>query len=128
MFISLWSAGWLNCPKGPGQPYVDAPGRLARRRPATENQVSMNVRTLTKLSFFETLECKEAREMYFRNFSVKVIQGPHRERSFALDRIYQVLAVHFENTELNKTYVLLEDDSHSLQWVPSNEVKVNTIE
>ena len=45
-----------------------------------------------------------------------------------MDRIYQVLAVHFENTELNKTYVLLEDDNHSLQWVPSNEVKVNTIE
>jgi hypothetical protein len=66
--------------------------------------------------------------MYFRNFSVKVIQGPHKERTFALDRIYQVLAVHFENTEFNKTYVLLEDDKHSLQWVPSNEVTVNTIE
>jgi hypothetical protein len=65
--------------------------------------------------------------MYFRSFSVKVIQGPHRERTFALGRIYQVLAVHFENTEF-KTYVLLEDDSHSLQWVSSNEVTVNTIE
>ncbi len=72
----------------------------------------------------EAFERKEAREMYFRNFSVKVIQGPHRERSFALDRIYQVLAVYFENTESNKTSVLLEDDNHSLQWVPSNEVKV----
>ena len=70
----------------------------------------------------------EARETDFRDFSVKIIQGPHREPSFALDRIYQVPAVHFENTELNKTYVLLEDDSHSLQWVSSNEVKVNTIE
>ena len=66
--------------------------------------------------------------MYFRNFSGEVIQGPHKERTFALGRIYQVLAVHFENTELNKTYVLLEDDNHSLQWVPSNEVTVNTIE
>ena len=66
--------------------------------------------------------------MYFRSFSVKVVQGPHKERSFALDRIYQVLAIHFENTELNKTYVLLEDDSQALQWVQSNEVKVNTIE
>jgi hypothetical protein len=27
--------------------------------------------------------------MDIRNFSVKVIQGPHRERSFALDRIYE---------------------------------------
>ena len=66
--------------------------------------------------------------MYFRNFSVKVIQGPHKERTFALDRIYEVLAVHFENTEINKTYVLLEDDDQSLQWVPSNEVTVNVIE
>ena len=66
--------------------------------------------------------------MYFRSFSVKVIQGPHRERSFALDRTYQVLAVHFEDTEFSKTRVLLEDDNHSLQWIPSNEVTVNTIE
>jgi hypothetical protein len=65
--------------------------------------------------------------MYFRNFSVKVIQGPHRERTFALGRIYQVLAVQFGNTEF-KTHVLLEDDNHSLQWVPSDEVTVNTIE
>ena len=66
--------------------------------------------------------------MYFRNFSVKVTQGPHKERNFALDRIYQVLAVHFENTDLHKTSLMLEDDNKSLQWVPSNEVKVNTIE
>ena len=66
--------------------------------------------------------------MYFRSFSVKVIQGPHRERTFALGRIYQVLAVHFEDTEFSKTRVLLEDDNHSLQWIPSNEVTVNTIE
>ena len=66
--------------------------------------------------------------MYSRNFSVKVIQGPHRERTFALGRIYQVLAVHFEDTEFSKTRVLLEDDNHSLQWIPSNEVTVNTIE
>jgi uncharacterized protein YgfB (UPF0149 family) len=65
--------------------------------------------------------------MYFRNFSVKVVQGPHRERSFALGRIYQVIAVQLENTEF-KTHVLLEDDNHSLQWVSSNEVTVNTIE
>jgi hypothetical protein len=80
------------------------------------------------MSFFEALEHKEAREMYFRNFSVKVIQGPHKERTFALDRIYQVLAVHLENTDFSKTHVLLEDDSHLLQWVASNEVTVNTID
>ena len=40
--------------------------------------------------------------MYFRNFSVKVIQGPHKERTFALGRIYLVLAVHFENTEIQQ--------------------------
>ncbi len=66
--------------------------------------------------------------MYFRNFSVKVIQGPHKERTFALDRIYKVLAIHFENTEFYKINVLLEDDNHSLQWVPSSEVTVNMIE
>jgi len=66
--------------------------------------------------------------MYFRNFSVKVIQGPHKERTFALGRIYEVLAVHFQDPELNKTYVLLEDDNHSLQWIPSSEVSVNMIE
>jgi hypothetical protein len=66
--------------------------------------------------------------MYFHNFSVKVIQGPHMERTFALDRIYQVLAVRFENAEFYKTYVLLEDDNQSLQWIQSNEVRVNTIE
>jgi hypothetical protein len=66
--------------------------------------------------------------MYFRNFSVKVIQGPHKERTFAIGRIYQVLAVHFQDTEFNKTNVLLEDDNHSLQWVPSSEVTVNVIE
>jgi hypothetical protein len=66
--------------------------------------------------------------MYFRNFSVKVIQGPHRERTFALDRYYQVLAVHLEETQFTKTHVLLEDDNHSLQWIPSSEVTVNMIE
>ena len=66
--------------------------------------------------------------MYFRNFSVKVIQRPHKERTFAIGRIYQVLAVHFQDTEFNKTNVLLEDDNHSLQWVPSSEVTVNVIE
>ncbi|MGD0726765.1 MAG: hypothetical protein ABSB63_14535 [Spirochaetia bacterium] len=66
--------------------------------------------------------------MYFHNFSVKVIQGPHKERTFALDRIYQVLAVRFESAESDKTCVLLEDDNQSLQWIQSNEVTVNTIE
>jgi hypothetical protein len=79
-------------------------------------------------SLFERLERREARKMYFRNFSVKVIQGPHRERTFALDRYYQVLAVHLEETQFTKTHVLLEDDNHSLQWVPSSEVTVNMIE